>query len=265
MKIHLKNQSNFNSETVEFYKDNFEIVDEKEADIIVVNDFTPFEVLDKIVACNATCCDHIKAKEVVSLAGEDLSDLTAVPELCLGMAIMLSRIFKREEIKGNTLGIIGFGRIGKELSKMAFRMGMSVWTKGKEKGKKDFIGYTDLKMKTGDHICVDNNLDDILGCDIISLHITADESNRYFIRKEHFKKMKEGAIFLNSARPWLVEEEGLKWALNNKLSACWTDFILPFQHPKLITTDHLGGTTVQSKKKSEMIIARKLKELYGRK
>lgn len=95
--------------------------------------------------------------------------------------------------------------------------------------------------------------------DIVSLHITADESNRNFMDKEKFRMMKDGAIFLNSSRGWLVDYEALKWALDNKLAACWTDFDLPIKHDKLITTSHIGGSTLESTRKSELLIAQKIK------
>jgi len=242
MKIYLRNKENFNKETIEFYENNFDIVEEKDADIIMINDFESIET-DKIVACNSTGKDHIKAKEIISLRGEDLSDLTAVAELTLGMAIYCTRIFKKEEVRGKTLGIIGYGRIGKQFAYYANELGM----------KFDYYEKEDL----------DKKLEYVLqNSDIISLHITSDESNRNFFKREHFEKMKDGAIFLNSARPWLVNQEDFYWALENKLSGAWVDFNMPFVE-NLVTTPHIGGGTFESKKKSELILANKLKKLYG--
>ena len=126
MKIHLRNQNSFSVEAIEFYEKHFAIVDEKEADILVINDFNPIEAPDKIVACNSTGLDHIKAKKIISLRGEDLSDLIAVSELSWAMLVYCLRIFKKEEAKGKTLGIIGYGRIGKQLTKIAEFMGLKV-------------------------------------------------------------------------------------------------------------------------------------------
>ncbi len=243
MKIYLKNQENFYPETIEFYKNNFELVKEKDAEIIVINDFKTIET-DKIVACNSTGIDHINAFEIISLRGEDLSDLTAVAELCLGKTILLTRTFKKEEIRGKTLGIIGYGRIGKQFEIYAKLVGMNVYHFDKEEPEHNLYN---LLYKS----------------DIVSLHISANEENRNFFKKEYFEQMKDGAIFLNSTRPWLVEEKGLKWALDNKLAGAWFDFKITFIHPKLVTTNHLGGTTLESRKKSEMILAKKILKLYG--
>jgi len=251
-KIYLR--GNFFPEVVKFYEKHFAIVDEKEADILVINDFNPIEAPDKIVACNSTGLDHIKAKKIISLRGEDLSSLTAVAELTLAMGIYCMRIFRKEEIKGKILGIIGYGRIGQRFDEYASYIGVNTCFYDKE-NRQDLWTRKLWARKL--------SLKQLLKkSDIISLHITADESNRNFIDREKFEMMKDGTIFLNSARPWLVEEKGLKWALNNKLAGCWTDFDLPFTHPKLLTTPHIAGGTLESRRKTELIIAHKLKKLY---
>jgi len=242
MKLYIKYLEKFHSETIDFYRKHFEIVDSKsKADVIVVNDFKKITA-NKIVACNTTGIDHIKSPKIISLRGEDLNELTAVPELCLGMAIYTMRIFKNQEVKEKTLGIIGYGRIGKQFANYAKCIGMKS------------VHYDENDKRT--------NLDYVLkNSDIVSLHITADTRNKGFFNKKKFEKMKNGSILLNSARHWIVDSGCLKWALNNKLAGAWFDFELPFEHPKLITTSHLGGTTLESKKKSEMIIAKKLWQL----
>jgi len=240
-KIYLRNSESFFTETLDYYSNNFEITDEKNADIIVINDFNKIKT-DKIVACNSTGIDHIEAPNIISLRGEDLTNLTAVAELTLGMMIYTNRLFKKEEIKDKTVGIIGYGRIGRQLAQMLHNLGVK-------------IEIFDIKFSTG-------KLDKLLEIsDIISLHITADKENKDFINQEKFEKMKEGAIFLNSSRPWLVEMNSLKWALDKKLAGCWFDFKIPLYHKKLIKTNHLGGSTKESKKITEMIIAKKIKEL----
>ena len=244
MKIYIPNPEKFFPETIEFYKTFAELTDADQADLVVINDFEPIEST-KPVACNSTGLDHIKAPEIISLRGEDLTDFTAVPELCLGMMICLTRTFKKEEIRGKTLGIIGYGRIGKKFREYAKALGMEVWAY--DSAGVNVIPFTDL----------------LPSADIVSLHISSDEVNRGYFDKEKFGKMKDGSIFLNSSRPWLVDYEALKWALDNKLSVAWFDFDMPFVHDKLRTTPHLGGTTLESKKKSELLLAEKVKRIYG--
>lgn len=254
MKIYLRNEKHFHPQTIEFYKSFADIVSLEDAEIIIINDFEEIET-DKIVACNSTGLDHIKAPEIISLRGEDLSDFTAVPELCLGMAITLMRSFKGEEIRGKTLGIIGYGRIGKIFDKYAGSLGMKVLRYESDMSKVFDGGITSEGFYTLEGV--------LQNSDIVSIHITADENNRGYFDDEKFGKMKQGAILLNSSRPWLVDEEALKWALDNKLSCAWFDFDMPFSHDNLRTTPHLGGTTRESKQKSELLIANKIKRLYA--
>lgn len=237
MKLYLRNIENFFPETVKFYKDNFELTEEKDAHIIVINDFNPIKA-DKIVACNSTGIDHIEAPKIVSLRGEDLSELTAVAELCLAPMVLLMRESGRE-LKGKTLGLIGYGRIARQLEHFAQCLGMNIISVDK-------IGNIKFLLENAD---------------VVSLHITSDEENKYFMNHEMFKMMKPGSIFLNSARPWLVDELDLLWALDNRLFGAWQDFETGIKHPKLLTTPHWGGSTKESKQKTEMIIAKKLCQL----
>lgn len=247
MKIHIINPQNFNPKTLEFYHSFAEEVPFDDADIIVTQ-LDPVET-DKevVVATNCTGLDHIKAPnaKVISLRGEDLSDFTAVPELCLWAMLELVRHRARQELKGKTLGIIGMGRIGWKLSQYASNLGVVMYAF--DKTRRLNLPFVKLNMLL-------NN------SDIVSLHITADEENRNFMDLEKFKMMKNGSWFLNSARPWLVEEEALKWALDNKLAGAWFDFDMPFEHPKLITTSHIGGSTPNSLERSQMLIAKKVAE-----
>ena len=237
MKLYLRGE--FSKGALDFYHQHFEITEEEsKSDYIVINDFETIKT-NKPVACNTTGIDHIKSPEIISLRGEDLTELTAVPELCIAMMILMVR-GNREEVKGKTLGIIGMGRIGKKLAMMAYDMGMEV------------VWY-DKNLESS----VD--LDKVLKeSDIISLQITADPENKNFFNKKMFKKMKDGSVFLNSSRPWLVDMKGLQWALDNKLSCAWFDFDIALDHDKLITTPHVGGSTKESREKTELIIAKKL-------
>ncbi len=128
MKLFLRNPQNFSKEAREFYEQNFELTNEKESNIIVVNDFEVANYPNKIVAINATCADSVRgAKKIVKLEPIELSEFTAVSELIFSMLVYTLRIFKKEEAKGKTIGIIGGqGRISSHLIKIAEFMGMNV-------------------------------------------------------------------------------------------------------------------------------------------
>ena len=201
----------------------------------------------KAVFTRTTGLDHIdleKAKElgveIHSLRGSDLSDIKAVPELTICMMIHLMRFLEKPgyELYGKTLGIIGLGRIGKMVGQLGVGFGMKV------------ISYDKADKPEKLTFLLNNS-------HVISLHVTADEENRGMINYEHFKAMSLSPFFLNPSRPWLVSD--LEQALKEELiSGAWVDFPLEFKHPKLVTTDHLGGKTHESAEKTESILVQKI-------
>ncbi len=103
-----------------------------------------------------------------------------------------------------TLGIIGYGRIGKEVAKLADTFGMRV------------IVY-DHKYREGDMIdgFFIHSLDELLReSDIISLHCNLNENNRHMINRETISKMKEGVVLINTARGPLINEQDLLKKIN---------------------------------------------------
>ncbi|MFA7412815.1 MAG: NAD(P)-dependent oxidoreductase, partial [Tissierellaceae bacterium] len=145
------------------------------------------------------------------------SSTNSVAELVLGHILSISRyinisnVTMREgkwnkkaytgvEIYGKTLGIIGFGRIGKALGEKAEALGM------------DVVFYDKL-------IKFDNKfkylpLEELLKkVDFISLHIPA--TDKPIIGEEELNLMKEGVFIINAARGGIIDENALLWALNN--------------------------------------------------
>ena len=234
------------------------LVREVRPDILFVGSFKKIdkEILDnvgKAVFARMTCPDNIdldyckeKGIEVVHLKGEELGEVVAVPELVLGKMIELLRMgTPGYELKGKTLGLIGYGRISKLVEERTKAFGTTIkWT--------DSFGVLDTKSFKED-------LEELLrNSDIVSLHISSTEENRNFFDKAKFEQMKNGSFFLNSARGWLVDESALKWALENKLNGAWSDFSVGFSHPALLVTNHIGGNTFESHKKTEEILVNKL-------
>ena len=210
------------------------------------------EIIDlgiKLVATRTTGTDHITGKvEVIKLIGEELTDVVAVPELCLWAMLELVRRRGGQELKGKTIGIIGgAGRIGMLLNDRAGKLGMSTL-------------LDDSKFHHFNSKARQDNLERLLKeSDIVSLNISSTEENREFMDKEKFDLMKQGSYFLNSARPWLVDNLALKENLeSDKLAGAWVDFDLGFTAPNLIQTNHIGGKTLESSIKTEEIIVNKI-------
>ena len=121
---------------------------------------------------------------------------------------------KGTELRGKTLGIIGFGRIGREVAKIALGLGMKVIASDK------FIGKATIKVDfyNGQYINVEIETEpvkDILQhSDFITLHVPAQ--NGYIIGKKEFELMKQGAGIVNAARGGIVDEVALIDALDSK-------------------------------------------------
>lgn len=109
------------------------------------------------------------------------------------------------ELVGKTMGIIGFGRIGQAVGKLAKAFGMRV------------LAYDSLENDAGKEIATYVSLDELLGAsDVISLHCPLFPETEGIIRKENIDKMKDGVILINTSRGPLIREEDLARALREK-------------------------------------------------
>jgi len=153
-------------------------------------------------------------------------------------------------ITGKSLGIIGFGRIGREVAKRAhFGFGMKIVVQNRSK-----IG-NDILIRTNAHQV--DNLDELLETsDFISLHCPGGDDNHHLISTKQFKKMKNSAILINTARGEVVDDNALILALKSKeISAVGLDVFNnePNINPELIKFEnaillpHLGSATQETR------------------
>ena len=121
--------------------------------------------------------------------------------------------FTGDEVYGKTLGIVGYGSIGKAVKKAAEGLGMRVIVNTRtlrEDGETEFVDF-DTLLKTSD---------------IISLHCPLNEQSADMMNKEAFDKCKDGAFFVNTSRGGTVDEYALREALNSgKLSGAAVDVV----------------------------------------
>ena len=154
------------------------------------------------------------------------------------------------ELRGKTIGIIGFGRIGREVAKRAhFGFGMKIVVQNRSK-----IG-NDILIRTNAHQV--DNLDELLETsDFISLHCPGGDDNHHLISTKQFKKMKNSAILINTARGEVVDDNALILALKSKeISAVGLDVFNnePNINPELIKFEnaillpHLGSATQETR------------------
>jgi glycerate dehydrogenase len=112
------------------------------------------------------------------------------------------------ELQNKTLGIIGFGQIGKAVAKIALAFGMNVISSHKHPERDQIPGVTFVDEKT----CFRE-------ADILSLHCPLNESNLHFVNKELLATMKPASFLINTSRGGLINEPDLADALNKEIIA----------------------------------------------
>ena len=173
------------------------------------------------------------------------------------------------ELRGKTIGIIGFGRIGQEVAKIALGIGMKVLASDK------FVEKTDIKIdffnnKSMSFEVKTQSLNSVLEeSDFITLHIPAQQ--KYIINKESISLMKDGVGIINAARGGLINESDLIEALDSKKVsfAAFDTFenepnpnIKLLMHPKVSLSPHIGAATNQAQDRIGEELANQIINLF---
>jgi D-3-phosphoglycerate dehydrogenase len=160
------------------------------------------------------------------------------------------------ELRGKTLGILGFGRIGRELAKVALGLGMDVLAFDIF----DFDPQVELTLGGGTTVSIEvkkASKEEILqNSDFISLHVPFSETP--VLGAAEFELMKKGAAVVNCSRGGTIDEDALLAALNSgKLSFAGLDVFenepTPradlLSHPKISLTPHIGAATNEAQER----------------
>jgi len=174
------------------------------------------------------------------------------------------------ELRGKTLGIIGFGRIGQATAKIALGLGMDVaaydpFMKEATVAVDFFNGQSvDIAIKT-------RSFDEVLAqSDFITLHVPAQDKPT--IGAAELSKMKKGAGLINAARGGVVDEKALAEALDSEHLAFAaldtfvnepTPAIKLLMHPKISLTPHIGAATKEAQDRIGTELAQQISELLG--
>ncbi len=157
------------------------------------------------------------------------------------------------ELRGKTLGIIGFGKIGRSVARIALGLGMRVIASDK------FVGHADIRVDfyNGQFINVEiatEPIEDIFKhADFITLHVPAQDG--YVIGKQELESMKDGVGIINAARGGVVDEVALIDALESgKVAFAGLDVfeeeptpaVQVLMHPKISLTPHIGAATLEA-------------------
>jgi len=174
------------------------------------------------------------------------------------------------ELRGKTMGIIGFGRIGQETAKIALGVGINVIAHD------PFMEKAALKVALGNDVTVDYSIPMasfetvIKDADFISLHVPAQD--KPVIGKKEFAMMKKGAGLINAARGGVIDEEALLDALDNgQLSFAGLDTFVNepkpamkvLMHPNVSLTPHIGAATKEAQDRIGTELAQQIHAILG--
>jgi len=160
------------------------------------------------------------------------------------------------EVFGKTLGLIGIGRIGKEMAKRALGLGMKVvahdpYVKSVEGVDAKLVGLDELLSQS----------------DFISLHLPRTDETKHMLSKPQFEKMKDGVRIVNCARGGILDEEALYGALESgKVAGAAIDVFEKepatdsklFKLDNVITTPHIGASTSEGQGRVGTAVAEKI-------
>ena len=236
----------------------------------------------KLVAVGAFCIgvdkiDRATANERgVAVFNDPHSNSRSVAELAMGeIIVLLRRTFQAStemhggvwnksaagahEVRGLTLGIVGYGKIGSQLSDLAEAMGMRVVfydvSHVLARGNARALGFREL-LETAD---------------VVTLHVDGKPQNRNLFGAEEFAAMKDGACFLNLSRGFVVDHDALAACVRSgKIAGAAID-VFPKEpesgagfasvlqgQPNVILTPHVGGSTEEAQQNIGQFVSAKL-------
>lgn len=250
----------------------------------------PRDIIEKlpnlrIIAVHGTGVDQVNIeacnKHNVTVTNTPGANSNAVAELTIGLIISLLRNIPEindkvknkkiwdqarvngRELKGKELGLIGFGQIGKKVSKIANTIGMNVSSYDPNINKNEMLRYSTKKV----------DLDSLLAkSDIVSLHIPLTKSSHHIINKNKLEEMKLGSYIINTARGALIDEFALSEQLiRGSIAGAALDILESeppdlnspiFKSPNVIITPHIGGSTHECLKNIAKIASENLSEFF---
>ena len=208
----------------------------------------------------------------------------AVVELTLGFLIMLARgvassqrsllegtrlgesafegaEFFGVELPGRTLGLVGYGNVGRGVAEVAVALGMRV------------LAYDPgLPSEAFDKAVEAVTLDDLLTrSEFVSLHARVTPENENLLDAASFARMRQGAFFINTARETLVHEPALLEAIRSRhLGGAALDVVRPapvasrnplLDEPRVVVTPHIGGATAETIERGVAMVAEEITRL----
>lgn len=272
-------------------------------DVIIVRSATKVrkDLIDacpnlKIIARGGVGTDNIDVAYARSKGIEIITTPAAssqsVAELAMGHVLCIARFLNRSnrematgdfkklksayaegmQLRGKTMGIVGFGRIGQELARMAFAMGMNVIVSDPVITETDLTIslYNTKDVKLSIHLRSYSLAEVLKNSDFVSLHTPA--LAKPLIGAEEIAMMKDGASLINCARGGVIDEDALLAALNSgKLRGAGLDAFVNepnpradlLNHPRVSVSPHVGAATVEAQANIGLELADKIIAFFG--
>ena len=221
----------------------------------------------KLIATCSKGTDHIdlkyaKSKSIRVINADDSNNISAAEHtIALILAIHKNLIisdnlvrsgkfgnynYKRNEILGKSIGIIGFGKVGSYVGKLCRAFGMKVFANDIDKK---------VKLKNPEYRFI--SLKSMLkSCDVITIHIPLNKDNENFISRDKLELLKTGSVLINTSRGKVIDENFLFELLNErKIYFAGLDVMRdePFVDKRffglanVILTNHIAGKTEESR------------------
>jgi D-3-phosphoglycerate dehydrogenase len=180
-------------------------------------------------------------------------------------AALKKQYSKGFELKGKTLAVVGFGRIGRALAGYAVGCGMRVIAVDRSGDEQTLI---DWEVQGLGNVQIPVSLVSLSTAleqaDFISLHVPKQDNGQAVIAADEFSKMKSNAWVINTSRGGVIHEDDLLVALNNNqiAGACLDVFVGEpkpkaelLSHPKVLSTPHIGASTAEAQERIGLEIA----------
>jgi D-3-phosphoglycerate dehydrogenase / 2-oxoglutarate reductase len=239
-----------------------------------------------LVAIGAFCIGtnqidlHGAAERGITVFNAPFSNTRSVVELAISEIIALTRRLTEKnssmhagvwdksaegahEIRGRTLGIVGYGNIGTQLSVLAENLGLRVL----------FYDQADRLALGNAQRC--DSLEELLAAsDIVTLHVDGRSSNNNFFGPAQFALMRPGSLFLNLSRGFVVDYAGLRERIESGAIAGAAVDVFPIEPrgrgdefvselrglPNVILTPHIGGSTEEAQQDIGRFVAGKFRD-----
>lgn len=247
----------------------------------------------RVIVTPTTGLNHIDLDEadrrgirILSLRGEIdfLKEVRATAELTVALMLAVLRhlpgacqhvnaggwdrdVFRGNELYGKTVGVIGYGRLGRIVASLLLAFGCKVLATDPRVRREHFA--TKVTPAPQEQLLSE--------ADLVTIHVNLNEETRGFFGAEAISQMKVGSWLINTSRGELIDERALLTALEaGRLSGAGVDVLqdehlldersnplvsYAAKHSNLIITPHIGGCTVESMEKTEVFMAEKLRRL----